>query len=177
MPLVARHNCMGRASAAVGLPPLTIDSPMKGPLVPQTPLLKGRDALANATSGAGSAILSVSFIGYGIRCFTSPAHVASSYGLGAASDGWVAAIGVRNIALGVQTLVLICSHRSALRVFVPGLALVPIGDCYVVAAYGSGSGFTFLCAACCILLVALAIHFDPLLKGRMILGRAVLDDM
>ena len=151
---------------------------MKGQLYPQTPLLKGRDALANATSGAGSAILAVSFIGYGIRCFTSPAPVSASYGFGAASDGWMAAIGVRNIALGVQTLTLICSHRSALRVFVPGLALVPIGDYYVVATYGNGvSAFTFLCAACCIVLVALAIHFDPLLKGRMILGRAVLADV
>ena len=46
---------------------------------PQTPLLKGRDAVANATSGSGTMVLAVAFIVIGCNCFAYPASVAASW--------------------------------------------------------------------------------------------------
>jgi hypothetical protein len=145
---------------------------------PQTPLLKGKDALSHATSSMGTCMFAASRVVLGIVCFTSPSKAADTFGLGVAS-GWVQAMGVRDITFGVATLMLHLSHRPALRVWLPLCMCIPLGDAYVVATFGEGNGVRsgqfcmHIAAAFLVLILAICVHMDPLIMPRMVLGRPI----
>ena len=156
---------------------------------PQTPLLKGRDAVANATSGSGTMVLAVAFIVIGCNCFAYPASVAASYGIPLPdSTVWIHLLGVRNITIGILVLAMHMSIRAGLRVLVPCLTVVPAGDYFVLSTHGA-SGFGHLAAAVCMLMLSVALHLDPLLRGAgrrsyynrqpspVSIGRPVLEDV
>ena len=169
-------------------PPLQLTdllhTPLRGKLpasaYPQTPVLKGRDAVANAFASFGTSMVSCGFIVLGIVSFLHPSAAAKTYGLPAEAGGWAQAAGVRDVALGAATFALHVTHRGALKVFLPIVALVPIGDAFVVAKLGgglaSGACQMHIAAACCVLVLAVCVHLDPLVPTnttRVVTGRAV----
>ena len=145
---------------------------------PQTPLLKGKDAVSHAVSSMGTCLFSAGRIVLGIMCFVSPGSAANTFGLPAA-PGWSQAMGVHDCTIGIATLVLHLSHRSALRAWLPLCMLIPMGDAYVVATFGDGQGvrsgpfMMHIAAAALVLFLAVCVHLDPLIMPRMVLGRAI----
>ena len=117
-----------------------------------TPTLKGTDALANAFAMFGTALLSCSFLVLGATAFIPPPQAASTYGLDETSAGWMQACGMRDVVLGIATMALHATHRAALRVFLPVVLLVPLGDAWVVSRHGADgdglSGYERLFAPC-----------------------------
>lgn len=113
------------------------DNPPASSYPPQTPVLKGKDAVSHAVSNLGTCLFGAGQVVLGVMCFYSPSSAAATYGLTAA-EGWVQANGMRDIVIGIATMALHISHRAALRVWLPLCMLVPLSDCFVVAAWGGG---------------------------------------
>jgi len=167
-----------RVPLEVRAPPDSANLVAQGPArwYPQTPLLKGRDALSNAMTSLGTSIMGVSLIGFGLRCMSSPAVAAAMHGLREAPPGWGASVGLRDAGLGCVTLALHVSHRSALRVFVPLLLFVPLADFYAIYLSGgdAAAGVAQCAGAMCIIALSVFIHLDPLVpSGRLVVGRAI----
>ena len=147
---------------------------------PQTPVLKGREAVSHAVSSMGTCLFAAGRVVLGVMCFVSPNNAATTYGLASAA-GWVQANGARDIFLGVATMGLHMTHRASLRIFLPISAMIPLGDAYVVATFGdvggvrSGQCMMHLFAAALVLFLAACVWSDPLVMPRMVLGRPVSD--
>ena len=138
---------------------------------PQTPVLKGRDALAHAFAGLGTSLISGGFIVMCVLSFVSPGAAAKTYGID--PSGHVRAHGLRDGMIGVATFTLHVMKRSALRVWLPVVALVPLGDAAVAASWGDSSSSACqaqIAAAGLVLLLAVAVHFDPLLPRASLIS-------
>ena len=77
-------------------------------------------------------------IGLGLHAALMPGLASLSYGMPTLEPGWVAATGLRDVALGVMTFTLWFKRPDALRWFLPGLLLVPLGDIVLVLMHGGG---------------------------------------
>ena len=115
----------------------------------------------------GSCILSVGLISLSFLCVTAPEFSAEMYGLPVqAAGGWLAAVGLRDFGLGASTLALFLFDRPALRVYVPSLLVVPLGDAAITLWWGGTTigAATHCLGAVAILLLAIFAWLDPALN-------------
>ena len=82
--------------------------------------------------------MGVGLLGLGGHAVLMPESASLSYGMPTPEAGWVAATGLRDIALGVMTLLLWFRAPQALKWFLAGLLLVPLGDILLVLLHGRG---------------------------------------
>ena len=157
-------------------PPIQIkDERGKAMPYPQTPILKGRDALSHAFAGFGTSLVSGTMIVLCVMSFTHREAAARTYGLSPTS-AWVQLHGIRDGVLGVTTFTLHILNRAALRVWLPLVTLVPLVDSAIIAIWGAGPKSAAcqmqIAGACFILLLAVCVYLDPLLPrpGSGILG-------
>ena len=80
----------------------------------------------------GTLLLGIGLIGLGLGALVAP--TASSEGYGVLSDDrvWIGATGLRDLVLGLTTLLLLHRAPSALRYFLLPLILLPLGDVALV---------------------------------------------
>ena len=150
---------------------------------PSTPILKGRDAVTNAFSSFGTALVAGGMVVLGVTAIADPARAAATHGLiyTPAISAAVRTIGIRNVSMGFATFGMHVTQRAALRIWLPCVMITNIGDALVVASSLPGgapvvSPATAMhrAAAFCVLLLAIAVHLDPLLpRPVLVQGRAV----
>ena len=119
----------------------------------------------------GAMCLSFGLCGLGVVCVFAPHDASSLYGLPVKAGGdvsWVLVAGLRDFGLGLATLMLQVFEPSALRVFVPSIICVPLGD----AALTILQGGTMLDAAMhgmgtiAVTILAVCAWLDPTLGRR-----------
>jgi Domain of unknown function (DUF4267) len=85
-----------------------------------------------------SGLLGVGIIGIGARFLVAPNAAAAGYGVanaqrGAASDAYLAAKGVRDIASGVVAFILLAAGKpDILGTYLAAASLIPLGDALIV---------------------------------------------
>jgi len=81
------------------------------------------------------------------------------------AKGWMAATGLRDGGLGVTAIALFLLDRPALRIFVPTLLVVPLGDAVVTLQFGGSAigAATHCLGAVAILLLAIFAWLDSTL--------------
>lgn len=84
---------------------------------------------------SGMVVLSLGLLGLGVAAIAFPELSSVGYGV-QGEPAWVAATGLRDIALGLMAAGLLLRAPSALRVFLPTLILVPLGDVAFVLLWG-----------------------------------------
>jgi hypothetical protein len=96
----------------------------------------------------GSWCLGGGLIAIGVLCLVHPHFAAEMYGLplhascatpSRTDEEWVLATGLRDLALGIATLVLLALQPASIRVFTLALLPLPLGDAFLAHTYG-GSG-------------------------------------
>ena len=87
----------------------------------------------NLLTRLGCVALAVGLLGLGVGALVAPEWSSQTYGAPTDAVTWVRAAGVRDIVLGLATLVLM-PHPAALRVFLPVATLLPLGDVVLVLA-------------------------------------------
>mmetsp|Transcript_61853 Transcript_61853/g.119181 ORF Transcript_61853/g.119181 Transcript_61853/m.119181 type:complete len:153 (-) Transcript_61853:50-508(-) len=96
--------------------------------------------VAHALTIAGSACLSAGLIVLSFMAFADPQGAAVHYAGVAASASavpYVIAMGVRDLALGLATMVLAFKVPAAMRFFAPTVLVVPIGDVVTTLTHGT----------------------------------------
>jgi hypothetical protein len=117
----------------------------------------------------GSVVMAIGLIGLSIVCTVAPNTASEMYGLSLQdTSGWLAATGLRDFGLGVSTIALFVFDRPALRIFVPSLLIIPIGDAAITLLWGGSAlgAATHLLGAVAILLLAVFTWLDPALDRR-----------
>tara|TARA_B110001452_G_scaffold40313_1_gene30869 strand:- start:1676 stop:2146 length:471 start_codon:yes stop_codon:yes gene_type:complete len=136
------------------------------------PQLTGVPWAAHALVLLGSNIMATGLTALGAVCCFDPAGAAELYGIplpvgeaGPAAIAWVRVSGLRDAGLGLATFALFAFHRPALRVFVPALLPIPLGDAALTwSAGGSGMGVaTHLLGTVAIGVLAVLTWIDPTL--------------
>ena len=82
------------------------------------------------------AVLIVGLLGLGLAAIALPGLSDVGYGVAGGTPAWVAATGRRDVALGVMAAGLLWRAPSALRLFLPALAIIPLGDVAIVLIWG-----------------------------------------
>ena len=113
-------------------------------------------ALAHAMFLSGTLILATGLTALGVFCIVNPMQAALLYGVpspDAISNAWVAVAGMRDLSMGITTLLLFIFQRSSLRWYVPSLLILPLGDAGLVFRFGGSQAdaishvFGFVCIA------------------------------
>jgi len=87
----------------------------------------------------GCYCLSIGLGCLGILSLVEPSAAADMFGIAATSDEarqWVRAAGLRDLALGFSAFALYLASPQSMRVFVPTLLPLPIGDAMLTLAVG-----------------------------------------
>jgi len=84
----------------------------------------------------GTALLSMGLILLGLGALFLPEFSSEGYGVPSVDGTWVGATGLRDLALGLMTLILLLRQPSALRLFLPPLLVLPLGDIVLVLLAG-----------------------------------------
>lgn len=138
------------------------------------PQLTGKSWAAHTLVMLGSNIMATGLTVLGIVCCFDPVGAAELYGIplpageaGPAAIAWVRVSGLRDAGLGLATFALFACHRQALRVFVPAILPIPLGDAALTwSAGGGGTGVaTHLLGAVAIGALAALTWLDPTLSS------------
>ena len=119
----------------------------------------------------GSNIMGCGLILLGVACCVAPTAAAEMYGVAAAGSPpaitWVQIAGLRDAGLGIATLALFAINRPALRVFVPAILCIPLGDAALTwSAGGSAIGVaTHLAGTVAVGILCVCTWLDPTLSN------------
>ena len=97
----------------------------------------------------GCYCLSIGLASLGILSALQPSAASELYGIPASSDEaqqWVRVAGLRDLGLAISAFVLYISSPGSMRVFVPTLLPIPIGDAMITLANGGREAFLGACA-------------------------------
>jgi hypothetical protein len=114
-------------------------------------------------------VLGVAIIIVGVRFVLDPAAAATNFGVPARPDdpAFLAAKGLRDIVTGISGLALIAlGFRRAAGWLLAVIAMIPIGDAFIVARYGGSMTYALAvhgatAAALLVVAVALAKQDSP----------------
>ena len=81
-------------------------------------------------------VLALGLFALGLGAFVAPSFSSVSYGVPTDASAWVMATGLRDVALGAMVVGLWWGARDALKWFLPGMMLVPLGDVVIVLLHG-----------------------------------------
>lgn len=117
----------------------------------------------------GPIFLGLFLCGLGVYCAVAPAgKYAEFYGIagdGSAIRGWMFAQGLRDFTLGTMTFVMLAVDPSALKVFVPLIPMITIGDAVITSRFskaGAKAAIRNLGGTLMISLLSAWVLFTPL---------------
>ena len=88
---------------------------------------------------AGAAVVGTALISISVTCAFSPHAASKMYGVPSSDVAWISSAGVRDFSLGFAVLALLRAQNiGALRIMIPCLAIVAVGDTCIVLQFGSG---------------------------------------
>ena len=85
---------------------------------------------------AALVLVGLGLVGLGLQAMVAPGTASGAFGVPSEDGAWVAAAGLRDIALGAMTFALIAWQPRGLLVFLPAMVLVPLGDILIVLIWG-----------------------------------------
>ena len=118
----------------------------------------------------GSNIMGCGLILLGVACCIVPAAAAELYGVPVPAIGssvaWVQVAGLRDAGLGIATLALAQFNRPALRIFVPAILLIPLGDAALTWSAGGRASdvATHLAGTVAVGVLSICTWCDPALS-------------
>ena len=93
--------------------------------------------LATVLRKVGANIMGTGLVVLGVLCVMAPSTASAMYGLPAKRENpWVIVAGIRDFGLGIATLMLNYYEPRSLRVFVPSVLLVAVGDAMLTITQG-----------------------------------------
>lgn len=121
--------------------------------------------MAHLLFHVGIACLVIGLSCLGILSLVVPATAAILFGLPSTGDAhaWVQVAGVRDVGLAAAALSLYAFDARCLRVFVPALLLIPVGDAALTITNGGTveGALTHLFGTICIGVLAACAWLDP----------------
>ncbi len=85
---------------------------------------------------AATVVVGLGLLGFGVQALVAPAAASAAFGIPSQDAAWVAIAGLRDVGLGAMTFALLVWQPRGLRVFLPAMVLVPLGDILIVLRWG-----------------------------------------
>ena len=94
--------------------------------------------LTHMLVNVGALCMGVGLFSLGVLCALSPEFAASAYGVPIDGDSaWVAAVGLRDLSLGLSTVGILFAAPQALRIFVPCCVLIAVVSRNIQPQFGT----------------------------------------